>query len=806
MLKFNDLKIAAKVNLVLSTVIIVLLSAMMLFVASYLSHSLEEKSLFELTKTNQLVVDMVDAYNHSLEQSAEKLGNIFAANFPGKFKLDESSKIVIGDKPTPKLTINDATLNLNFVSVDHFNAMTGGVATIFAKSGDDFIRISTSLKKENGDRAIGTLLDRKHPAYALLSNGESYLGKASLFGKDYMTRYSPIKNEAGKVIGILFIGLDFTDGLKSLKDKMRNIKIGNTGYVYALDAKEGKDQGVAVVHPAKEGANLLDQKDADGHEFIKEMITNKNGTIRYPWMNASLGDKESRQKVVVYAYFKDWNWIIASGTYLEEFTQTSTQIRNIIAISTLLLVLILLPIIYYSTRIWVAQPIVRAVEIGNLVAGGKLDNEINITYGGETGQLLTTMKFMQEKLNSILSEVEDCGRHMGQSAYQVAAISTEIADVSKVQESRSDEVTNAMQQLHQISTSVQALAIEAAERSRQIETLAKGGIENVQQNIGSMEQTTHQVNLASVEIQELEQSAQQINNIVLSIKGIAEQTNLLALNAAIEAARAGEQGRGFAVVADEVRKLAERTTQSAIEVGKIVIDLSDKVKQVAGTMDGVVQKVGITQQEAKATASTIESMAQNTVETAEANQRISTVSFQQLEQFGLLQTTLETLFSILKESGKKVETTAAVGEELRVVTGRMNKIMADFTFNSQIVIEASQHEKRRVPRAENSLRVKIDQSGNELEGLTQDISMTGLKLKIRSPIKEREPIDLSLFLPSDDLNQYKNQDPLDLKGTVSWQRKEGDSYLCGIQFANMNEAQRNQIKKCFQFLKRNAEF
>ena len=281
---------------------------------------------------------------------------------------------------------------------------------------------------------------------------------------------------------------------------------------------------------------------------------------------------------------------------------------------------------------------------------------------------------------------------------------------------------------------------------------------------------------------------------------------MLALNAAIEAARAGEQGRGFAVVADEVRKLAERTTQSAIEVGKIVVDLSDKVKQVAGTMDGVVQKVGITQQEAKATASTIESMAQNTVETAEANQRISTVSFQQLEQFGLLQTTLETLFSILKESGKKVETTAAVGEELRVVTGRMNKIMADFTFNSQIVIEASQHEKRRVPRAENSLRVKINQSGNELEGLSQDISMTGLKLKLRSPIKEHELINVSLFLPSDDLNQYKNQDPLDLKGSVSWQRKEGDNYLCGIEFANMNEVQRNQIKKCFQFLKRNAEF
>jgi methyl-accepting chemotaxis protein len=223
-------------------------------------------------------------------------------------------------------------------------------------------------------------------------------------------------------------------------------------------------------------------------------------------------------------------------------------------------------------------------------------------------------------------------------------------------------------------------------------------------------------------------------------------------------------------------------------------------------MDGVVQKVSITQQEAKATAGTIQNMANNTVETAVANQRISAVSFQQLEQFGLLQTTLETLFAILKESGKKVETTAAVGEELRVVTDRMNKIMADFTFNSHFMIEAAQHEKRRVPRADNILRVKTNQSGSELEGLTQDISMSGIKLKLRSPVKEREQINLTIFLPSDNLDQYKSQAPLSLQGSVSWQRKEAESFLCGIEFASMNEMQRNQIKKCFEFLKRNAEF
>jgi methyl-accepting chemotaxis protein len=491
---------------------------------------------------------------------------------------------------------------------------------------------------------------------------------------------------------------------------------------------------------------------------------------------------------------------------LEKANGQTRQFVSMFAGIALLLSIPFLLVVFLFIRRSVTRPLANAVAVAELVAAGRLDNDIRITSSDETGALLTALTKMQDKLHVALKEVEDCGRNMGQSAFQVAAISNEISDVSEQQEGQSGEVTSAMQQVHQISSEVQVQAIDAADRSDQVEKLAREGIENVRQNIGSMEATTHQVGRASVEIQELEQFAKLIHSIVNVIKEIAGQTNLLALNAAIEAARAGEAGRGFAVVADEVRKLAERTTRSATEVSEIIGQLSGKVQQVVTTMNLVVQKVNITQEEARKTATTMEGIAANAVDTAKANQRISRVSQQQVDQFGLLRSTLETLFAVLHESGGKVKTTAAIGEDLRAVTGRLNDIMSGFSFTGGLEIEAAQHEKRRAPRANNSLRVKITQDGTTCEAVASDFSLKGLRLRLAQPLREREQLDLALYLPNDELEQYSKQEPLRINGRVAWQRKDGENHQCGVEFQNLDEAKVKLIKRCFAFYNKNAEF
>lgn len=308
---------------------------------TYMTHRLEKRTEEELTRQVGLLIASMSSYHAALAESAVKMADVFSSHFTEKFSVDNNRTVTISGRQTPLLKNGSATLNLNNTTVDRFTSVTKAVGTVFARSGEDFIRVTTSLKKEDGSRAIGTVLERNHPAYNGLLRGIGYVGKAELFGKDYMTSYQPIRDGNGRVIAVLFIGLDFTDNLKTLKEKIRSIKIAQSGYIFVLDAKEGRDYGKLQIHPAIEGSIQLDKRDSDGIPFVREILRKKEGVIRYHWINKELGETKVREKLVAYGTLKEWNWIICAGSWMDELNGESMLLLKAILGTTAIVAIIL---------------------------------------------------------------------------------------------------------------------------------------------------------------------------------------------------------------------------------------------------------------------------------------------------------------------------------------------------------------------------------------------------------------------------------------------------------------------------------
>lgn len=146
-----------------------------------------------------------------LKSRVRRHARTLASYFTAPFTRDESNGIDILGAITPRLLNGNTVLNLNYNEVDRFTLNTGSTGTLFVIKGEDFVRVTTSVKKQNGERAVGTLLDRSHPGYQMLRRGQPYTGYATLFGKQYMTRYEPILNSTGEVIGALYVGLDVSE-------------------------------------------------------------------------------------------------------------------------------------------------------------------------------------------------------------------------------------------------------------------------------------------------------------------------------------------------------------------------------------------------------------------------------------------------------------------------------------------------------------------------------------------------------------------------------------------------------------------
>ncbi len=497
----------------------------------------------------QSIADNVDALDTTSRVLVDKFYASFASDFAPEFTLD---------KADGTLTNRDEKVNGNFTQVDAFAQSSGGVATVFARKGDDFERITTSLKNEKGDRAMGTLLDRKHPAYARILAGSTFVGRATLFGKPYMTRYEPIR-QGGEVIGILFIGFDLSAFQASLDKLAGDTKFYETGGLYIIDPKKTPADALFVLHPSAKGKKVLDAF-PQAQPFLDALDKSGDGAFRdaMPLLRAGADDSFA---VLRKSKATGW-WIVAEVSDHEAMHEHWAMLAKILALMLATAIALGLGL-QWMIRRWVSKPLRQLGQAVTHMADGDLTHACRSDADDEIGRLVRALENMRARLVGVLRQVRHSAESVATGSHEIAHGNADLSQRTEEQAANLQQTAASMEELTSTVTSNAATAGTATQLASAASAAATQGGVVVGQVIGTMEAITA--------------SSRKIADIIGVIDGIAFQTNILALNAAVEAARAGEQGRGFAVVATEVRSLAQRSAAAAREIKTLINDSVEKV-------------------------------------------------------------------------------------------------------------------------------------------------------------------------------------------------------------------------------------
>ncbi len=478
-----------------------------------------------LTVTDSLIQERVKSSMALLKQRGLDIG-MPSQGDNVMVKTTSARQLYLGNQPQA----NDFTL------VDNLTAVMGGTATLFSKTGEDYIRVSTNVIKD-GQRAIGTKLAPQGKAMANIVKGTAYYGAVDILGSPYLTGYEPMKNAAGQVIGIWYVG--YSADLKVLEQAISQSRLLGEGFVALRDGK-----GNIRMHSSH-------INDAD--------------------VERALQDKDAWSSVVI--PFEKWGYdLVLVASESEKFGMVSAAVFTVL-IKIILASAAVLATIFVLINHIVGKPLDEFITVVNDLASGEgnLTFRFNAARSDEFGQMSRGFNKLLEQLQHTLQSVSSATDAMLSQSQQLNDTAQRSSNSVSALSNESKAIDSAITQLQQNAAAVCENIERASEAASAADADTRTSVSVLSATIKDIEAQAQDVDASVQVINELAKASEEISGVMDVIRNIAEQTNLLALNAAIEAARAGEQGRGFAVVADEVRSLASRTQTSTEEI-RIMIE------------------------------------------------------------------------------------------------------------------------------------------------------------------------------------------------------------------------------------------
>jgi len=331
----------------------------------------------------------------------------------------------------------------------------------------------------------------------------------------------------------------------------------------------------------------------------------------------------------------------------------------------------------------VTVPINEGVKVLQLMATGNLTERINSEFKGEHALIKNSINTVANSLNKALEEVSEAVDATASASNQITSSTEEMAAGSQEQTQQTTEVASAVEEMTKTILENTKNATFAAGAAKAAGDKAKEGGKVVSETINGMNKISEVVKKSAETVQELGKSSDQIGEIVQVINDIADQTNLLALNAAIEAARAGEQGRGFAVVADEVRKLAERTTKATKEIAAMIKQIQQDTNNAVVSMEQGTEEVEKGKVLANRAGDSLKEIVSASEKVLDIVAQVAAASEEQSTTAELISKNLEAINTVSQESASGTQQIAKASEDLNRLTLNLENLISRFTLDTQ---------------------------------------------------------------------------------------------------------------------------